>query len=67
MGINNITNRIRKMVSFELGKEKEKYILGLVMSIGQSHHKESNLTPSDSVLQCPTTEPQRLYSKQGPT
>ena len=25
-----------------------------------------NLTPSDSVLQCPTTEPQRLYSEQGP-
>ena len=67
MRINKIVNRIRKRVSFELSKEKEKYILGLVMSIGQSHHKESNLTPSDSVLQCPTTEPQRLYGKQGPT
>ena len=42
MGINNITNnnknRIRKMVSFELGKEKEKYILGLVISIRQRNN-----------------------------
>ena len=32
-----------------------------------SPHKELNLTPSDSILQCPTIEPQRLYGKQGPT
>ena len=45
MGINNITNnnknRIRKMVSFELGKEKEKYILGLVISIRQRNNSKS--------------------------
>ena len=41
MGINNITNRLRKMVSFELGKEKEKYILGLVISIRQRKNSKS--------------------------
>ena len=41
MGINNIINRIRKMISFELSKEKEKYILGLVMSIGQRKNSKS--------------------------
>ena len=41
MGINNITNRIRKRVSFELGKEKEKYILGLVISIRQRKNSKS--------------------------
>ena len=30
-----------------------------------SPHKESNLRPSDSVLRCSTTEPQRLYVEQG--
>ena len=41
MGINNITNRIRKRVSFELGKEKEKYIHGLVISIRQRKNSKS--------------------------
>ena len=42
----------------------------LVTSSGQrkkilSPHKESNLRPSCLVLSCSTTEPQRLYGKQG--
>ena len=38
------------------------------MSVGQrilSPHEESNLRPSDSTLQCSTTEPQRLYGERG--
>ena len=35
--------------------------------IASSHmHGESNLRPSDSALQCSTTEPQRLYGEWGP-
>ena len=30
-------------------------------------HKELNSRPLDSMLQCSTTEPQRLYSEQGPS
>ena len=30
-----------------------------------SPHKESNLRPLDAALRCSTTEPQRLYGKQG--
>ena len=30
-----------------------------------SPHKESNLKPSDFVLRCSTTEPQRLYGDRG--
>ena len=30
-----------------------------------SPHEESNLRPSDSVLRCSTTEPQRLHSERG--
>ena len=30
-----------------------------------SPHEETNLRPSDSTLQYSTTEPQRLYGKQG--
>ena len=30
-----------------------------------SPHKESNLRPSDFVLRCSTTEPQRLYGDRG--
>ena len=41
----------------------------LVMSVGQrkilSPHKESNLRPSDSALQCSTTEPHILYGERG--
>lgn len=48
------------MVSFELGKGTEKDLLCLVTSIGQRKTSESpeelNLRPSDSVLQCSTTE-----------
>ena len=28
-------------------------------------HEESNLRPSDSALQCSTTEPQRLHGERG--
>ena len=31
-----------------------------------SPHEESNLRPSDSVLQCSTTEPQRVHGERGP-
>lgn len=41
MRINNILNRIRKMISFELGKEKEKYIHSLVISIRQRKNSKS--------------------------
>ena len=41
MRINNIVNRIRKRKRFELGKEKEKYILGLVMNIRQRKNSKS--------------------------
>ena len=30
-----------------------------------SPHEESNLRPSDSLLLCSTTEPQRLYGERG--
>ena len=30
-----------------------------------SPHEESNLRPSDSVLRCSTTEPQRLHGERG--
>ena len=48
------------MVSFELGKEFEKFVFRLVTNVGQSlsPHGESNLRPSDTVLRCSTTEPQ---------
>ena len=50
------------MLSFELSKEIEKDVFHLVTSTGQrkkilSPHKELNLRPSDSMLQCSTTEP----------
>ena len=50
------------MLSFELSKEIEKDVFHLVTSMGQrkkilSPHKELNLRPSDSMLQCSTTEP----------
>ena len=41
----------------------------LVMSVGKekilSRYEELNLTPSDSMLRCSTTEPQRLHGEQG--
>ena len=40
IGINRI-NRIREMVSFELGKEKEKDVFHLVMRMGQRKNSES--------------------------
>ena len=53
-------NRMREMVSFELGKEIEKDVYCLVTSVGQKQifgpHEESNISPSDSAFQCSTTE-----------
>ena len=59
-------NRISKMGSFELDKEIEKYFF-FVLSLAWDKekilnpHEELNLRPPDSVLQCSTTDPQRLY------
>ena len=57
-------------VSFKLSKEIEKDVFSLITSVGQrkilSSHEETNLRPSDSILRCSTTEPQRLYGEQGP-
>ena len=57
-GINNVdnamsVNKIREMVTFELGEEIEE-VFRLVTTVGQrktlSPHEESNLRPSDSAL-----------------
>ena len=44
--INNLANRIRKIVSFELGKEIDKDVFRFVTSMGQrnilSRHEETN-------------------------
>ena len=59
-------NRLRKMVSFELGKEIVKDIFRVWDKEKiQSPHEESNLRPSDSALRCSTTEPRRLYGERG--
>ena len=63
-------NRLRKMVSFELGKEIEKdvfFILSWTWDKEKllSPHEESNLRPLNSVLWCSTTKPQSLYGEQG--
>ena len=55
-----------KMGSFELDKEIEKdffFVLSLAWDKEKilNPHEELNLRPSDSVLQCSTTDPQRLY------
>ena len=56
-------NRMREM----LCKEIEKDGFCPVMSVGQrkilSPHEELHLRPSDSLLRCSTTEPQRLYGE----
>ena len=57
-------NRLRKMVSFELGKEIVKYIFHVWDKEKiQSPPEESNLRSSDSALRCSTTEPRRLYGE----
>ena len=43
------------MVSFELGKEIEKYFFRLVTSVGQRKH---SAFPGGKWLRCSTTEPQ---------
>ena len=57
------------MVSFELCKEKEKDVFFLSQAWDKekilSPYKESNFRPSDSVLRCSTTKPQRLYGEKG--
>ena len=59
-------NRLRKMVSFELGKEIVKDIFRVWDKEKiQSPHEESNLRSSDSALRCSTTEPRRLYGERG--
>ena len=66
-------SRLRKMVSFELGKEIEKYVFQFVLSPAWdkeqilSPHEESNLRPLNSALRCSITEPQRLYGERGPS
>ena len=60
-------NRLREMVSFELGKEIEKDVFCLVTSVGQrkrlNTHEESKLRPSDSALRCSTSEPQSVGAR----
>ena len=59
-------NRLRKMVSFELGKEIVKDIFRVWDKEKiQSPHEESNLRSSDSALRCSITEPRRLYGERG--
>ena len=53
------------MVSFELGKEREREMVFVLSRAWDkekilSTHEESNLRPSDSALRCSTTEPQTL-------
>ena len=52
-------NRIREMVSFELGKGMEKDVFRLATSVGKKimiSHEKSNFRPSDSALRDFTTE-----------
>ena len=52
-------NRIREMVSFELGKGMEKDVFRLATSVGKKimiSHEKSNFRPSDSALRYFTTE-----------
>ena len=59
-------NRLRKMVSFELGKEIGKNIFRMWDKEKiQRPHEKSNLRSSDSALRCSTTEPRRLYGERG--
>ena len=57
-------------MSFKLGKEIEKDVFPLITTWDKetilSSYEKSNLRPSDSILRCSTTEPQRLYGEQGP-
>ena len=56
-GIILVVNKERCLLScYKLGTKKK--IL--------SPHEELNLRPSDSVLQCSTTEPQRVHGERGP-
>ena len=63
----NLVNKIRKMVSFGLGKEIEKdFFLSCHehrprKRLRVNSHKQSNLRPLDSVFWCSTTESQRLW------
>ena len=59
--IYTLVHKIRKMVSFELGEEEEKYVF-------LSYHKQGKkkiLRPSDFALNCFTTS-HRDYGGQGP-
>ena len=62
-------NKIREMVSFELGKEIEKVCFVLSRECNKENilslHEESNVRLSDSALRCSSTEPQRLYVERG--
>ena len=67
-----IMGQIKRFVStltVQTTQNIEKDVFRLVTSVRQRknsiHHEESNLRPSDSALLCFTTEPQRLYGRQG--
>ena len=53
--------------SLGLEKFEENFVLSWAWDKEKilSPHEESNLRPSDSALQCSTTEPQRLYGERG--
>ena len=60
-------NRIREMVSFELGKGMEKDVFRLATSVGKKimiSHEKSNFRPSDSALRYFTTEVRFLMRTQ---
>ena len=56
-GIILVVNKERFFFDLSQAWDKEKIL---------SPHEESNLRPSDSVLQCSTTEPQRVHGERGP-
>ena len=61
-------NRLREMVSFELGKgNRERCFLSChergSKKKGWIPHEESNLRPSDSALRCSTAEPQSVGAR----
>ena len=61
-------HRIKKMISFELGKEIAKNSFRLVTSEGQIKKKNKTaLCPhEESAPRCCTIEPKRLYGERGP-
>ena len=66
---NFIVNRIRERQVVSSVKKHRKMFFFLSQAWDKekilSPSKESNFRPSDSVLRCSTTKPQRLYGEEG--